>query len=166
MRVVFVVIPLVIVAAIGGFVAWKIAGLKQRLVAELETALHATAQIDSLNLDLGKGELLAAGITLQNQRPEAPWDSASIDQAAIHFQFAKLFAPTMPLQVTVSGWKVTLHTDHAGIKRARQRKLNGILRLRSCRSRAILDSGQRRRCQRRRSDRPPERYARVSRSTA
>jgi hypothetical protein len=114
MRVVFIVIPLVIVAAIGGFVAWKIAGLKQRLVAELEAALHATAQIDSLNLDLGKGELLAAGITLQNQRPEAPWDSASIDQAVIHFQFAKLFAPTMPLQVTVSGWKVTLRPTMPG----------------------------------------------------
>jgi hypothetical protein len=114
MRVVLIVVPLVILAAIGGFIAWKILGLKQRMVADLESALHATAQIGSLNLDLGKGELLAAGITLQNQRPEAPWDTASIDQVAIHFHFADLFSSTMPLQVTVTGWKATLHTSAPG----------------------------------------------------
>jgi hypothetical protein len=114
MRVALIVIPLVIIAAIGGFLAWKILGFKQRLIADLETALHATAQIGSLNLDLGKGELLAAGVTLQNQRPEAPWDKASIDQVAIHFHFADLFSSTMPLQVTITGWKATLHTSAAG----------------------------------------------------
>jgi hypothetical protein len=114
MRIVLIVIPLVVLAAIGGFVAWKIIGLKQRLVAELETALHATAQVGSLNLDLGKGELLAAGITLQNQRPDAPWDNASIDQAVVHFRFADLFAPTLPLQITLSGWKVTLRPTTPG----------------------------------------------------
>jgi hypothetical protein len=108
MRAAFIVLPLVLIVTIGGLVAWKIISLKQRLVAELETALHATAQIGSLSMDVGKGELLAAGVTLQNQRPEAPWDTASIDQVAIHFRFMDLFAPTMPIQATITGWKVTL----------------------------------------------------------
>ena len=64
-------------------------------------------------MDVRNGELLAAGVTLQNQRPEAPWDSASIDQVAIHFHFMDLFASTMPLQATITGWKVTLRPTSA-----------------------------------------------------
>jgi hypothetical protein len=114
MRIALIVVPLVLIAAIGGFIAWKVLTFKQRLITDLETALHATAQIGSLNLDLGKGELFAAGITLQNQRPDAPWDNASIDQVAIHFHFADLFSSTMPLQVTITGWKATLHGSAPG----------------------------------------------------
>jgi len=110
MRIALIVVPLVLIAAVAGFLAWKILGLKDRLVAQLETALHATAEIGSLNLDLGKGELLAANITLQNQRADAPWDSAAIDQAEIHFHFTDLFAAVMPLQIDLTGWKVSLHT--------------------------------------------------------
>jgi hypothetical protein len=114
MRIALIVVPLVLIAAIGGFIAWKVLTFKQRLITDLETALHATAQIGSLNLDLGKGELFAAGITLQNQRPDAPWDNASIDQVAIHFHFADLFSSTMPLQVTITGWKAILHASAQG----------------------------------------------------
>jgi hypothetical protein len=110
MRIALILLPIVLIAAIAAFLTWKILGLKQRLVAELETALHATAQIGSLNLDLGKSELMAANITLQNQRAEAPWDTAAIDQVEIHFHFADLFEPTMPLQIDLTGWKVSLHT--------------------------------------------------------
>jgi hypothetical protein len=110
MRIALLVVPLVLIAAIAAFLTWKILGLKERLVAELETALHATAQIGSLNLDLGKGELLAANITLQNQRTDAPWDTAAVDQAEIHFRFTDLFAPVLPLQIDLTGWKVSLHT--------------------------------------------------------
>jgi hypothetical protein len=110
MRIAFIVVPLLLIAAVAALIGWKILSLKQRLVTELETALHATAQIGSLNLDLGKGELLAANITLQNQRADAPWDTAAIDQVAIHFHFADLFAPTMPLQIELTGWKLSLHT--------------------------------------------------------
>jgi hypothetical protein len=110
MRIALIVVPLVLIAAIAAFLAWKILGLKQRLVTELEVALHATAQIGSLNLDIGKGELNAANITLQNQRADAPWDNAAIDQAAIHFHFADIFASTLPVQVELTGWKASLHT--------------------------------------------------------
>ncbi len=106
----FILVPLVLIAAVAAFLTWKVLGLKQRLVAELETALHATAQIGSLNLDLGKSELTAANITLQNQRADAPWDTAAVDQAEIHFHVADLFSPTMPLQVELTGWKLSLHT--------------------------------------------------------
>jgi hypothetical protein len=113
MRVALIVVPLVILLAIGGFVAFKIIGLKERLVGQFEAALHATAQIGSLSLDLGQGELLATNIALQNVRPDSPWDNAAIDQAAVHFRFADLFAPTLPLQVEITGWKASLHSPGA-----------------------------------------------------
>jgi hypothetical protein len=110
MRLVFIIVPLVLIVAIGGFVAWKIAGLKQRLVNDLQSELHAKAQIASLDLDIGARELRAAGISLQNQRAGAPWDTAAIDQVSVHFQLADLLGPTLPVQVKVTGWKVNLHT--------------------------------------------------------
>jgi hypothetical protein len=113
MRIALIVVPLVILLAVGGFVAFKIIGLKERLVAQLEAALHATAQIGSLSLDLRQGELLATNISLQNVRPDSPWDNAAIDQAAVHFRFADLFAPTLPLQVEITGWKASLHSPGA-----------------------------------------------------
>lgn len=110
MRIALIIIPLVLIAAIGGFVFWKISGLKQRLVNDLQSELHAKAQIVSLDLDISSGELRAAGISLQNQRPDAPWDTASIDQVSVHFRFSDLFAPTLPVQVKIIGWKANFHT--------------------------------------------------------
>jgi hypothetical protein len=110
MRAAFIIVPLVLILAVAGFVVWKISGLKQRLVDDLQSELHAKAQIASLDLDIGAGELHAAGITLQNQRPDAPWDTAAIDQASIHFKFSDLLASTLPVDVKITGWKVNLHT--------------------------------------------------------
>jgi hypothetical protein len=110
MRPVYIIAPLVVIAAAAGFLAWKISGLKQRLVDDLQSELHAKAQIASLDFDLRAGELHAAGISLQNQRAEAPWDNASIDQASVHFNLGDLFSSTLPVQVKITGWKVSLHT--------------------------------------------------------
>ena len=110
MRAAFIIVPLVLIIAVAGFVVWKISGLKQRLVDDLQAELHAKAQIASLDLDIGAGELHAAGITLQNQREDAPWETAAIDQASIHFKFSDLFTSPLPVEVKITGWRVNLHT--------------------------------------------------------
>ena len=60
---------LVLAGAGGGFIWWKLSGLKEKLVADLGKSLGATVQVASIDLDMLKGELHAAGITLVNQRP-------------------------------------------------------------------------------------------------
>jgi hypothetical protein len=120
MRVFFLILGLLIfaAAAAGGFLWWKASGLKQQLVLGLEGALNARVEVTSLDLDLRKGEVHAAGISLANQRPDAPWDSGQIDQATAYFHLMDLFSPTLPLRIEVSGWKVTLRTPTAGVTAA------------------------------------------------
>jgi hypothetical protein len=109
----FVLVLLVAVA--GGIWVWiKMAALKDQLAANLGAALGAQVVVTSLQLDLWKGEVHAAGITLTNQRPEAPWDHGAISQATVHFHLRDLFAPTMPLSVEVGSWSVVLHSPTAG----------------------------------------------------
>jgi hypothetical protein len=100
-------------AAAGAFVWWKVGSLKQELVLNLESALHATVQVTSLDLDLEKGEIHAAGISLVNQSTDAPWDTAEISQATGYFHLLDLLGPTLPLRVSVDGWKMSLHTTVA-----------------------------------------------------
>ena len=69
MRILLTILAVLILlaAAAGGFVWWKISGLKQQLVLNLENSLHATVRVTSLDLDLQKGEIHAAGLSLANQ---------------------------------------------------------------------------------------------------
>src|ERR1700690_2773711 len=88
-----ILLGLVLIAgAAGTFVWWKIAGLKEVLVGDLEKALGAQVQVTSIDLDLWKGELHAAGISLVNQRPSAPWDKGDIAQATVRFHLGDVFA--------------------------------------------------------------------------
>jgi hypothetical protein len=107
-----VVIPvvLILVAGIGGIAVWmKITDLKKVLVSDIEDALGAKVEVTSLDLDLWHGELRAAGISLTNERPEAPWEKGEISQATARFHLGDLFASTLPLSVEVSSWNVVLH---------------------------------------------------------
>src|SRR5258707_169894 len=95
--------------AAGAFVWWKISGRKEPLVRDLGNALGAQVQVASLDFDLGKGELHAAGVSLINNRPGAPWEKGDISQVTVRFHLLDVFAPTLPLKVEVSSWNVILH---------------------------------------------------------
>jgi hypothetical protein len=104
------VILILLVGAGGAFVWWKLAGLKERLLGDLGKALGASVQVTSIDFDVWKGELHAAGITLVNQRPSAPWDKGDISQVTVHFQLSDVFGSTLPISVEVSSWNVVLHS--------------------------------------------------------
>jgi len=106
-------VVILLAAAAAGFFWWKVSGLKQQLVLNLESSLHASVQVTSIELDLGKGEIHAAGISLSNLDADAPWDTAEIDQATGYFHLLDILGPTLPLRVSVSGWKISLHTTVA-----------------------------------------------------
>jgi hypothetical protein len=103
-------ILVLIAAATGAFVWWKISGLKERLVSEIGRALNARVQIASIELDPWKGELHVAGISLTNQKASAPWDKADISQATLRFDPHDVFATTLPITVDVSGWNIVFHS--------------------------------------------------------
>jgi hypothetical protein len=106
-----ILVVLFLLAGTGGaFIWWKIAGLKELLVSDLEKALGAQVQVTSIDLDIWKGELHAAGISLVNQRPSAPWDKADIAQATVRFHLSDVFASNLPVSVEVSSWNVALHS--------------------------------------------------------
>jgi len=108
-------VVVVLAAGAGGVVVWlKIADLKKQLVGSLENALGAKVQITSLDLNPWHGQLEAAGISLTNERPDAPWEKGAISQASIRFHFWDIFSPTLPLSVNVSSWSVVLHPYAAG----------------------------------------------------
>ncbi|MEJ0001198.1 MAG: hypothetical protein WDO13_19815 [Verrucomicrobiota bacterium] len=67
-------------------------------------------QVASIDLDVFKGELHIAGISLTNQRPDQPWDKGGIAQATVRYHLADLLAPTMPVTVEVTSWSVVLHS--------------------------------------------------------
>lgn len=102
---------LVLIAGAGSaFIWWKIAGLKEQLVRDLEKALGAQVQVASIDFDLWKGELHAAGISLVNERTSAPWEKGDISQATVRFQLHDVFASNLPVSVEVSSWNVVLHS--------------------------------------------------------
>jgi hypothetical protein len=106
---IIIVVVMVLVAGIGGVAIWlKIADLKEVLVKNLESSLGARVEVASLNLDFWNQEILAAGISLENTRPEAPWQTATISQAILHFHLRDIFAESMPLTVDVSSWNIAL----------------------------------------------------------
>jgi hypothetical protein len=106
---IFVALVLMVGAG-GAIIWWKITNLKTALVGDIGKALGAQVQVASIDFDIWKGEIRAAGITLVNQRPSAPWDKGDISQATVKFYLSDLLAPTLPLTVDVSSWNVTLHS--------------------------------------------------------
>jgi hypothetical protein len=111
--VIFAVLVLAVVSG-GGFLWRKISGLKEELVVQLGKAIGARVEISSLDLDLWNGELHAAGITLTNDRPSAPWDKGDISQATVRFRPLDVFASTLPVSVEVSSWSVIFHSYAKG----------------------------------------------------
>jgi hypothetical protein len=109
-RIVLIVLVFVLVAAgaIGGFCWWKMSKLKGDLVQGLQDAIGAHVEIASLDFDFWKGELHAAGISLTNNRPSAPWEKGAISQATVHFQWSDAFSSTVPLSVEVSSWNIVM----------------------------------------------------------
>jgi hypothetical protein len=109
-----IIAVLLVLAVIGGVVIWlRIEGLKNQLAENIGRALGAKVEVTSLNLDLWKGELHAAGITLSNEQPEAPWDRGEIGQATVRFHLKDFFAPIQPLSVEVTSWRVVLRPGAA-----------------------------------------------------
>ena len=108
--VVFVVLVLVVVGG-GALAWWKISSLKERLIAQLGDSIGAQVQVGSIDIDVWKGELHAAGITLVNQRPSAPWEKGDISQATLHFNLRDIFAPSMPVNLEVDSWNLVLHSQ-------------------------------------------------------
>ena len=105
-----ILLAVIVIMGVGGVLAWlKISGLKKQLVQDLGNAIGAQVEISSIDLDPWKGELRAAGISLVNQRPSAPWDKADASQAIVHFHLSDLLSSTLPVTVEVSSWNVELH---------------------------------------------------------
>lgn len=106
-----ILVVLVLIAGAGGaFIWWKMAGLKEELVSDLEKALGAQVQVASIDFDVWKGELHAAGISLVNQRTSAPWEKGDISQATVRFHLGDVFASNLPVSVEVSSWNVVFHS--------------------------------------------------------
>jgi hypothetical protein len=103
-----ILVALILIAGIGGLWWWKVTEVKKNLVHDLEDALGAKVEITSLSLDLWHREIRAAGISLVNQRADAPWEKGEISQATVRFRLQKLFASTLPLHIEVSSWNVVL----------------------------------------------------------
>jgi len=104
------VVLVLLVGAGGAFIWWKLAGLKVQLVSDVENAIGAKVDITSMDLDVWKGELHAAGISLVNQRASAPWDKGDIAQAIVRFHFSDIFAASLPVSVEVSSWNIVFHS--------------------------------------------------------
>jgi AsmA-like C-terminal region len=103
-----------LLVAAAGLVVWaKISALKGELADNLGRALGAQVEISSVNLDFWKGELQAAGITLTNERDDAPWVKGEISQATAQFHYRDLLSPTLPLSVEVTSWRVVLRRRQA-----------------------------------------------------
>jgi hypothetical protein len=110
-RTLLVILLILAVAVIGGgvFVWAKIAGLKEALVSSLGEKIGAQIEVSSIDVDLWKGEIHAAGISLVNERPSAPWDKGSISQVTARFHLRDLFAGTLPISVEVASWNLVLN---------------------------------------------------------
>jgi len=104
-----ILVVLVLLGGAGAFIWWKLSGLKVQLVSDVEKAIGAKVDIASMDLDVWKGELHAAGITLVNQRASAPWEKGAIAQATVRFHLSDVFASTLPVSVEVSSWNVLFH---------------------------------------------------------
>jgi hypothetical protein len=106
-----IVVTVVIAAVVSGALLWwKLSTLKEQLIADVGEKLGAQVTVQSIGFDLWKSELHAAGITLANQRPSAPWEKGEVAQATVHYRLSDVLTPSMPLTVEVSSWSVTLRS--------------------------------------------------------
>lgn len=99
---------LVVLVVAGGLVWWKLSSLKGILVRDLGNALGAQVEVSTLTLDPWKRELHAAGISLTNLQPSAPWEKGEIGQATVRFHLHDLFSSSIPLSLEVDAWSVVL----------------------------------------------------------
>jgi hypothetical protein len=106
---VLLVVVLLVAAGIG-LAWWKLSGLKEQLRVGLGQSLGADVQVASLDIDVFKSELHAAGITLTNQRASQPWEKGDIAQATVSYRLADLFSNPIPVRVEISTWNVMLHS--------------------------------------------------------
>jgi hypothetical protein len=97
----------------GVIVALRVEGLKNTLAQQLGQAVGAKVEVSTLSLDFLKGQVDAAGITLENIRPGAPWDRGEIGQATIRFHWRDFFMADQPLEVEVDSWRLTLRPGGA-----------------------------------------------------
>jgi hypothetical protein len=105
-----VLVLVLLVAAAGGLLWWKLGSLKENLRQGLAQSLGADVQVDSLDIDPWHSEVHAAGISLTNLRSSAPWEKGGIAQATVRYHLADLFAASTPLTVELSSWNVALHS--------------------------------------------------------
>jgi hypothetical protein len=111
-RVVLLVLAVLLVlgGGAGAFAWYKLAQLKQQLLTQLGDAIGAQVSVASVSLDVLKGELHAAGITLTNTQSSAPWETGDISQLTVRFKLRDLLNPTLPLSLDVDSWNVVLHS--------------------------------------------------------
>lgn len=107
---VIVAVLVLVAGGAGAFVWWKLSTLKEHLLTQLGDSIGAQVQVSSLDFDVWKGELRAAGITLTNQRPSAPWEKGDISQATLHFNLRDIFTAGMPVRLDVDSWNIVLHS--------------------------------------------------------
>jgi hypothetical protein len=107
-------VVVLVVGITGALIWWKIAGLKESFITDIEKKIGAQVEVTSISLNPWKGELRAAGISLVNQRPAAPWDRGEIAQATVGFHLMDIFSSTVPITIEVSSWNLTLHSRAEG----------------------------------------------------
>ncbi|MCE0499503.1 MAG: AsmA-like C-terminal region-containing protein [Methylacidiphilales bacterium] len=111
-----IVVALMLLAGGVGVWAWmKITGLREALVDDLGTEIGAKVEVSSFDVDVWHGEIHAAGIRLENTRPDAPWEKGSISQATARFHLQDIFASKMPLSIDVSSWTLLLRPSQAAL---------------------------------------------------
>lgn len=92
----------------GVFIWLKITALKNTIANDLGAAIGANVEVASLDFDMWHGEIHAAGITLENKRPGAPWEKGSISQVMARFHPLDIFSPQIKLNIDVSSWTLVL----------------------------------------------------------
>ncbi len=108
-------IALLILAGVAAAVVWsRVESFKARFATDVGNALGATVTVSSIDIDLWKGELHAGGVTLVNNRPDAPWDKGEIAQATVRFHWQDFFSPVQPLGIEVDSWRLVLRPGLAG----------------------------------------------------
>ncbi|MDR1144590.1 MAG: hypothetical protein LBK71_00430 [Verrucomicrobiales bacterium] len=103
---------LVLILSVSGWLLLK-ARLASQLAAELSRALNAEVRIASVSVRPLGGEIRLRDGALASRDPAAHWQRAAFAQAGVRFNFSDLFAPVIPLTVTIDGATLVLRTPAA-----------------------------------------------------